>query len=422
MSVDSRLDRTALQELLENAFAVQESQVDSRFLSAFLGVQRLVAGGELDLNGVMNLIVDSARDVAGAAGVAIGVLEKDQLIYRAGSGCSVVRIENRVAVSLTVSEKTQASREILRVENARTDTRIEGAVCRQFGAESLLILPLCRAHTLAGVLEIAFSEVHAYQDCEVRMYRLMAGLIEEAMCRAVQAEPSPATESQAVRNAFQEAPNSEGHLTADRSFDYRRIFSYLQQNDVYLRCKAAWAVIRQQVRISSANGIEICSRGIKNCSRALRRSGSLAQILVQRAADVIASRPLRSLALSAVIAGLGLVFWLTHSDHGRASHGESSPSESAAVKSFQSGVPPIAKTSKTRSAPIAVNKSKERVQRARLGQSGQTEVDYIGDDVTVRHFSYKTPRQRPASRVAYVGGDVTVRYFTPKSAVRSESR
>jgi hypothetical protein len=427
MSADSNLDRTDLQEFLASAYAVQESQIDSRFLSAFLGVQRLVASRELGIDGVMNLIVNSARDVAGAAGVAIGLLERDQLIYRAGSGCAASRTGSRVAVSLTVSAKSEPRREILRVENAHTDTRIEGAICRQFGAESLLILPIYCDRLLAGVLAIQFSEVHAYRDCELRMYRLMTGLIEEAMRREAHAEQTLPAGSQALRNALVDIPDSVEHSTDgpsadgpsthgpsndrhinDRPIDERPILSSPRENGIYLRCEAVIATIKR--------------------SPALKRAGLAPEILVRRVTKVIANNPLHSLALSAVIIGLGLTFWMTHGSRGPASPWETSaPSRSTAVNTFQPDVLPVDKTSNVPSvsAPvlsIPVNKARLPTRRARRMRVGNTEVDYIGDDVTVRHFIYPPARDRTASRVANIGKDVTVRYFTPRPAVSSESR
>lgn len=126
MSNDSNVDRDSFQQFLAHVFVIQESQLDPQFLSAMMGVHRLITKGELGKDSAMNLIVDSAREVAGAAGVAIGLLEGHELIFRAGSGCSSARIGTRVAASLTASPKTKSNCEILRVENAQTDTRIEG--------------------------------------------------------------------------------------------------------------------------------------------------------------------------------------------------------------------------------------------------------------------------------------------------------
>src|SRR5258708_26255460 len=107
MSARSGVERESFQQFLASAFAVQESQIDSRFLTAFLAAQGLVAGGDLDIDGVMNLVVDSARDVAGAAGGAIRVLGRDQLVYPAGSGGSAPSIGGRVAASPPISPKNK---------------------------------------------------------------------------------------------------------------------------------------------------------------------------------------------------------------------------------------------------------------------------------------------------------------------------
>ena len=149
-------------------------------------VQRSVASGKLDLDGAMAHIVESARNVANATGVAIALLKGDQLTYRAGSGSSAACTGRQVTASLTVSADAKTNCEILRVENAQTDTRIEADICRQFGASTLLILPIYHDRVLAGVLDVRFSEAHAFQDPEVRTYRLMAEQIEAALFHAAQ--------------------------------------------------------------------------------------------------------------------------------------------------------------------------------------------------------------------------------------------
>jgi DNA-binding winged helix-turn-helix (wHTH) protein len=66
------------------------------------------------------------------------------------------------------------------------------------------------------------------------------------------------------------------------------------------------------------------------------------------------------------------------------------------------------------------------VQRVRVETN---EVDYIGEDVTVRYFTHPpAPQRKPATdgrvanREVYIGDDVTVRYFTPIPAKKPDSR
>src|SRR5438132_6431241 len=162
-------------------------------LSTIVAVQRLIATDDVDVDGAMALIADQARKVANADGVAIGLLEGDNLVYRAGSGGAAAYIGRYVKATLSVAH---ASGEILRVENTQTDARIEAAICRQFGAKALLIVPIYCGRAVAGAMEILFGDAHAFQDREVRMYQLMAGLVAEAMSHAAQLELRPALEAE----------------------------------------------------------------------------------------------------------------------------------------------------------------------------------------------------------------------------------
>jgi GAF domain len=86
--------------------------------------------------------------------------------------------------------------EILRVEDASTDARIEAAICRQFGAQSLIILPIYQAGTVAGVLEVHFTEAHTFSEQEIRIYRLLAVLVGDAI--SAQAEKKRIEESEGL--------------------------------------------------------------------------------------------------------------------------------------------------------------------------------------------------------------------------------
>jgi hypothetical protein len=398
MSSDSNIDRDSFQQFLSHGFVIQESQLDPHFLSAIVGVHRLINKGELGIDSAMNLIVDSAREVAGAAGVAIGLLEGDELVFRAGGGCSAARIGSRVAASLTASAKTRSNREILRVENAQTDTRIEGAICRQFGAESILIVPIYRGQEVAGVLEVMFTQAHAFQDCEVRMYRLMAGLVETAMDGAFQAkqnvEPAPsviATKVDAVPSPRYVSLRAEEGLR----------FLLESKNAIWQQCRGAWTTLKRS---------QVC-----------RVPDVLAKVVVQRATDSISTKRIRSLAFAAIATGVGLTFWIGHGHQGPVLKSPIVPG-STTVRSLQSASTIPGEETPKNLAPLPAKATRLANMSRRRARVGRNEVDYIGDDVTVRHFTYQPATKKTrvgAGRVSYVGDDVTVRYFTPTAVPAS---
>src|ERR1700751_4032465 len=194
MSNRQSVDLELFQTFLANAFAVQESGLDRRSLSAVIEIQRCVAGDEFKLDAAMQMIVDRALGVAHASGVAIGMLEpnRNELVYRAGSGNAAKDVGPRVPAVLSAPTAPEMRSEILRGENAASDKRIEAEICRQFGAMSLVMLPIYKEHVLVGVLQALFEGSHSFPEREIRAYRLMIGALEESMLRSSPPAPKKA--------------------------------------------------------------------------------------------------------------------------------------------------------------------------------------------------------------------------------------
>src|SRR5215471_10207056 len=181
MNPNSGLDRQDFEAFLANAFAVQKSGLDAQSLSAVVEVQRCIASAEPNVDRALDLIADCSLRVSNASGVAIARLESNQLIYCAGKGSAVKEVGRRLPAVFSLCAQSEGKAEILRVENADTDSRIQAEICRQFGGASLLILPICHHHAIRGILQIHFGEAHSFLDREVRAYRLMAGLAADAI-------------------------------------------------------------------------------------------------------------------------------------------------------------------------------------------------------------------------------------------------
>jgi len=399
----SSLDRETFQRLLADAFVVQESEVDSQSLSAMIEVQRLIGKGELDADGAMRLIVDCARNVANATGVAIGLLQGNQLVYRAGSGAATTYIGQRAMATLIVPADIVASREILRVENTQTDARIEGAICRQFGAKSLIILLIYHNRAAAGVLEVFFSEAHAFQPREVRTYLLMAGVIGEAMSHAGQLEQRknltvevPIT-PHAIEQSIPLTPQWEESLDDGGSRS-----GPANKGAIYQRWKAAMAVARELP--------------------VFKRPALLAAMIMPRAQNVTLRKRQWSVALAAVTIMLVVTSWIAYSGRRPASRlGSSALPRSTAVERQVPLQPakamPAEGTFSVQGAPVPVKNARPARTTLQRVRDGENEVVYIGDDVTIRYFTPKPAPRRvrvEESQVVNIGDDVTVRHFTSK--------
>jgi hypothetical protein len=394
MHTHSSLDRASFQKFLERAFALQESELDSQSLCSLLQVERAIATGEADQDWVMHLIADRARNVASATGIAIALLEKNQLVYRAASGSATTYVGRHLTAVLSVAPRSETAREILRVENAETDPRIEAAICRQRGAKSLLILPIYHERTVAGLLEVFFSEAHTFEDPEVRIYRLMAGAVERAIFREVQLGQKEVLASQpaAVQLAVEQIEAQRQKLP-EQPVQKSALQSILKRwiGRVRERAKAAGELVHLS---PSSKAVITITLSAKSALRELR--GNVAAI--------------------AVVIAVMTAIWIAY-DHSLPSPvGPAASGPNAAGQQVSPALLPPKHTLRPPTISSRTEDTKGKRSTFRPVRLGQNEVNYIAEDVTIRQFTPTTKYTRGAKRNEQVniGDDVTVRYFTYK--------
>jgi hypothetical protein len=443
MSSYSSLDPESFQNLLADAYVVQESGIDTRSLSAVLELQGLMAESELDVDRAMPLMAERARNVAQATGVAIAILQGDQLVYRAGSGSSAAYVGRRVTAILSVSRHTKSKAEILRVENAQRDGRIEAAICRQFGAESLLILPVYDNRNLVGVMEVIFSDAHSFQEQEVRTYRVMASLLGEVIGRAAQPQTQKAaTEASAIQPVLASIAPQPGvrkmepprvvqptapapqsgfsilgltsesvSLTRDPLESLRSVAAWLTSNPTLRRAHRTAIASIAAIKLPEVRLPEIKLPERHQLDRAL-------SVVTKQAVQVPYYK--RWVAVTVLV----LATWVAFRDHRPAPAAPTSGGATAKAVAQPSSSPSAASTAvpAKASAIPALAVVPPVAAKPRWVQVGNDELDYVGQEVTVRYFGVKPAAQlAPAqSRTKKIGSDVTVRYFSPIAASAPE--
>jgi hypothetical protein len=405
------MDPESLQTFLANAFAVQESGLDKRSLAALIEIQHFLSSEEFDLGQGMQLIADRVLGVSDASGVAIGLLRSHELVYLAGSGSAAVDIGRHVPAVLSASTQQETRREILRVENAASDPRIEAEVCRQFGAMSLLMLPIYKSHVLAGVLQVLFEKPHSFLEREIRVYRLMVGALEEGMLRAARPVPKPvefvagmpanAVESpECVRSGVGSTQSlavaigaiEQGKLDAMAAIgDYgQRLGSKAGAFGSYLvrlgqQASAFWKALANTIQ----SGLTWHS------STELRNAGAAIGVAV---------------ALSTVI----FVSQLHHS--ARTNTGLPIPT----TRDVQRTPAGTEVGSQVLKAAGEVSDSAGVYRGFKRVRVGPGEVDYVSEDVTIRRFEARPVKaqMRSNAREVKFGDDVTLRYFVRPAVVK----
>ncbi len=381
MSAHSSLDRETFQTLLANAFAVQGSGMNKHSLSGLIEIHKAIAKDELSFEKILDLIADRARIVADATGIAIGLLSGNQLVYRAGTGSGAPYIGQHVRAVLSASGRTGPRKEILRVDNAENDPRIEAVICREFDTKALLIIPIYNGNFMAGVLEVLFRDPHSFDDGETRAYRMMAKLVEDAMAHHLH-------NSQGKRATHSTTQPSVGKTP------------FLMQRGPRTDGKGA--------------------RGMVPSAIPTRRSPTMQSASTKRLPKGASFRdPPWIFDASVLVIILVLAGWISLRPHVASTMQRLSQTRTTASGEYahKGSVNNLSKPSGTHQT----NEARPRFTRFQIGPN---EVDYVAEDVTIRQFKKPVRSSHPpaVAKQFDIGDDVTVRTYKYKAEVLPENR
>jgi putative methionine-R-sulfoxide reductase with GAF domain len=446
MSARNRVDRESFQSLLANAFSVQQSGMTPQSLSSIIEIQRTISKDDIAVDSALRLIADRAQAVGNASGIGIALLQENRLVHRAGIGSASQLVGSQLAAVFSATVNGHPRREILRVENASTDSRIEADICRQFDAQALLMVPIYREGSVIGVLEILFSQPHRFIESEVRSYQLMATLAGDATllpAQVAQRKGTPystvsralwrmSSRVQQLRVANQPTPQAKqkpvpasvqkGATPSIRQWRTVRHISQLAKAATETLQTVSLPRLRWpdfslttfSWQSSPFRGLQVRIRNLGWRARTARmqwHSDAVRKVTW----NVAAVSLLLVLAVGASI--------LHHKNNiSKASDATSqaaTPVLAPAVPavSDRTALVPVSKPQAQRSLHD-VNAPNAGFTRVRVGKD---EIDYVTDDVTVRHFHSVSPtaESHHGPKQVNIGRDVTVRYFTTPQSLRT---
>jgi putative methionine-R-sulfoxide reductase with GAF domain len=188
------LDEASFQQLLSAAYVLQEHndrlrtkefhQDFANNLSAIVDTQKLIQTLQLDLPAAAELVAQRVQKITSASGTAIGIIEKGQLLYRAGTGSAAVEVGTRVTLDAALSADCLSKGSAQHCADAAADSQVHAELFRQRDVKAFIAVPVYHAGQVAGVLELRFAQANAFRETDLRTAELMAGLLSEAMVTA----------------------------------------------------------------------------------------------------------------------------------------------------------------------------------------------------------------------------------------------
>ena len=157
----------------QKAWSIDEA---SRF-QAVVALQDEIASSTADLPTLLTLIATRAQQLTGANGVTIEMREQDSLVCRAATGSAAPLLGLRTGRDGSLSWLAFTTGEVLTCDDARTDPRVDPALCESVNLRSMLAVPLRSGRTKFGVLIITSLRPGVFGDEHEQIMRLMAGIL-----------------------------------------------------------------------------------------------------------------------------------------------------------------------------------------------------------------------------------------------------
>ena len=405
MSARPSLDRDSFQTLLANAYALQTSGLDTQSLSDLIEMQRFISGDGFELDRAMRMLAQNALKLCNAGGVAIALFEGNELVYRAGSGSAANDLGRHVPAVLSVSSVGEGRREILKVENAQTDSRVQAEVCRQFGVNSILMLPIYKKHVLFGVLQVQFDEAHCFLEREIRVYRLMLGVLEEGIVRHLQPSQQRSLAAITAREKAHDAARSK-QLPLPDSPQPSLVSADVGEQNMRPRDHSKEQPWKQDHRMGIGSALQ-------------RRYPTIGNE-IDRLAKAYLWQFVTAVAVSVMLA---ITIWSVYGNRPAPTTSGPAPSTDRdggpqlPAKVLLAGM-------EEEQLENGAKPKAARVSAFKRVLVGPNEVDYLAEDVTIRTFTTRpiNRRIRGLKNEVRIGDDVTVRYFDPLTVPVSSSQ
>lgn len=146
--------------------------------------------GKLVLDILLNELVEQACLTTGATGAAVALAQGDEMICRASCG-GAPELGAALETNSGLSGACVRTHRIQRCDDALVDPTADAEVARQLRIRSIVVLPLMRADTLIGVVEVFSERQAAFVDRDLQTLEALA----QRIVRSVHAQQSSPAES-----------------------------------------------------------------------------------------------------------------------------------------------------------------------------------------------------------------------------------
>jgi putative methionine-R-sulfoxide reductase with GAF domain len=141
----------------------------------------------------LDVAVRAAQQQTGAVSAALALTQGQLLVCRARVGRIAPALGAPLDKTVGITGACVRTGKALYCSDAETDPRVDSCLCRQLNIRSILVVPILKAKTVTGLVEVLSPEVDAFDASHVRWLIQLAQFIQALIANANLPPPQPTT-------------------------------------------------------------------------------------------------------------------------------------------------------------------------------------------------------------------------------------
>ena len=191
--------RSALQEWLRHTFQSAMNMVDIAF-----GEETNAVGVTVD--SLLALAADRAVLLTCSDGAAIALNHELGISCRAAAGEIAPAVGSQIDPDSGLTGACLRSAQVMRCDDANSDTRVNRESCRQLGIGSLVVAPIVHAGSPVGLIEVFSRKSYVFDASDCCALERLTGTISTLLAREAWSRFSAEMRSQIVQTAEVSGP------------------------------------------------------------------------------------------------------------------------------------------------------------------------------------------------------------------------
>ncbi len=153
----------------------------SQRLEKIIRTQDEVGMADLDIDGMLRLIVEEVPHLTGASGAFVETIDGDEIVCRAAAGSALAYVGKRLKPESGLSGESVPQQEITVCEDALADTRVDAGFGQELGLRSMITVPLIYKNTVFGALKVYSSQPSFFKSEDIGMLKLLGGFASSTL-------------------------------------------------------------------------------------------------------------------------------------------------------------------------------------------------------------------------------------------------